>query len=103
MRDYETLGSAVTRGGEHADDLTRNALIPFKGGSYLELVAFLNPTILGITSGAGGRSTSPAVVLSTTAQPPTISGRTCGGSKILASTWKAPPVPDGDYPTARRS
>jgi hypothetical protein len=50
------------RGGEHADDLTRNALILFKGGSYLELVAFLNRTILGITFGAGGRSSSPAVV-----------------------------------------
>jgi hypothetical protein len=62
IRAYETLGSAVTRGRQHADDLTRNALIPFKGGSYLELVAFLNPTILGITSGAGGRSSSPAVV-----------------------------------------
>jgi hypothetical protein len=43
VRDYESLGFAVTPGGEHADGLTRNALIPFRDGSYLELVAFLNP------------------------------------------------------------
>ena len=41
--DYETLGFTVTPGGEHADGLTHNALIPFRDGSYLELVAFLNP------------------------------------------------------------
>jgi hypothetical protein len=40
---YEGLGFAVTPGGEHADGLTRNALIPFKDGSYLELVAFVDP------------------------------------------------------------
>ena len=43
VRDYEGLGFAVTPGGEHADGLTRNALIPFRDGSYLELVAFLDP------------------------------------------------------------
>jgi hypothetical protein len=43
IRDYETLGFTVTPGGEHADGLTSNALIPFKDGSYLELVAFLDP------------------------------------------------------------
>jgi hypothetical protein len=43
VRDYETLGFVVTPGGEHADGLTRNALIPFTDGSYLELVAFLDP------------------------------------------------------------
>jgi len=42
-RGYEELGFAVTPGGEHADGLTRNALIPFEDGSYLELVAFLDP------------------------------------------------------------
>jgi hypothetical protein len=41
--DYERLGFAVTPGGEHADGLTRNALIPFGDGSYFELVSFLNP------------------------------------------------------------
>lgn len=41
--DYEDLGFNVTPGGEHADGLTRNALIPFEDGSYLELVAFLDP------------------------------------------------------------
>jgi hypothetical protein len=33
----------VTPGGEHADGLTRNALVPFEDESYLELVAFLDP------------------------------------------------------------
>jgi catechol 2,3-dioxygenase-like lactoylglutathione lyase family enzyme len=42
VRGYEGLGFAVTPGGEHADGLTRNALIPFKDGSYLELVAFVD-------------------------------------------------------------
>jgi len=41
--DYERLGFAVTPGGEHADGLTRNALIPFGDGSYFELVSFLDP------------------------------------------------------------
>lgn len=40
--DYEHLGFAVTQGGEHADGLTRNALIPLEDGSYFELVSFLN-------------------------------------------------------------
>ena len=40
--DYASLGFTVTPGGEHADGLTRNALIPFEDGSYLELVSFLN-------------------------------------------------------------
>src|SRR3712207_4752596 len=43
VRGYEELGFAVTPGGEHADGLTRNALIPFQDGSYLELVSFLDP------------------------------------------------------------
>jgi catechol 2,3-dioxygenase-like lactoylglutathione lyase family enzyme len=38
--DYSVLGFTVTPGGEHADGLTHNALIPFADGSYLELIAF---------------------------------------------------------------
>ena len=41
--DYKRLGFAVTPGGEHADGLTRNALVPFHDGTYLELVSFLAP------------------------------------------------------------
>ena len=41
--DYESLGFTVTPGGEHADGLTRNALVPFRDGTYLELVSFLDP------------------------------------------------------------
>ncbi len=43
VEDYEELGFTVTPGGEHADGLTRNALIPFSDGTYLELVAFTDP------------------------------------------------------------
>ena len=43
VADYERLGFTVTPGGEHADGLTRNALIPFEDGSYFELVSFLDP------------------------------------------------------------
>ena len=62
VREYEVLGFTVTSGGEHADGLTRNALIPFRDGSYLELVAFLDPQTLGRTSGAGGLFSPPAEV-----------------------------------------
>lgn len=41
---YEELGFTVTFGGEHADGLTRNALVPFADGTYLELVAFVDST-----------------------------------------------------------
>jgi len=41
--DYGRLGFRVTPGGEHADGLTRNALVPFRDGTYLELVAFVRP------------------------------------------------------------
>ena len=43
VADYERLGFRVTPGGEHADGLTRNALVPFRDGAYFELVCFLNP------------------------------------------------------------
>jgi hypothetical protein len=39
---YEELGFRVTQGGEHADGLTRNALVPFADGTYLELVSFVD-------------------------------------------------------------
>jgi hypothetical protein len=41
--NYEGLGFAVMPGGQHADGLTRNALVPFHDGTYLELVSFLDP------------------------------------------------------------
>ncbi len=41
---YEELGFTVTSGGEHADGLTRNALVPFADGTYLEIVAFVDST-----------------------------------------------------------
>jgi hypothetical protein len=41
---YEELGFRVTPGGAHADGLTRNALIPFADGTYLELAAFVDST-----------------------------------------------------------
>lgn len=42
-RDYQSLGFTVTPGGTHADGLTRNALVPFEDGTYLELVSFVDP------------------------------------------------------------
>ena len=35
--DFERLGFTVTSGGELADGLTRDALVPFDDGSYFEL------------------------------------------------------------------
>jgi catechol 2,3-dioxygenase-like lactoylglutathione lyase family enzyme len=43
IEDYGRLGFKVTPGGEHADGLTRNALVPLRDGAYLELVAFVDP------------------------------------------------------------
>ncbi len=43
IEDYGRLGFRVTPGGEHADGLTRNALVPLRDGAYLELVAFVDP------------------------------------------------------------
>ena len=40
VRDYTALGFTVVPGGEHADGRSRNALIAFADGSYLELIAF---------------------------------------------------------------
>jgi catechol 2,3-dioxygenase-like lactoylglutathione lyase family enzyme len=42
VEDYGRLGFRVAPGGEHADSLTRNALVPFRDGTYLELVSFLD-------------------------------------------------------------
>jgi catechol 2,3-dioxygenase-like lactoylglutathione lyase family enzyme len=39
-RDYGALGFRVVAGGEHADGRSRNALVAFSDGSYLELIAF---------------------------------------------------------------
>lgn len=45
--DYAGLGFTVTPGGTHADGLTHNALISFADGTYLELIAFVDPTSAG--------------------------------------------------------
>ena len=42
MRDYEALGFTVLPGGEHPRG-SRNALIVFEDGSYLEIIAFGRP------------------------------------------------------------
>lgn len=42
MRDYETLGFTVLPGGEHPRG-SRNALIVFEDGCYLEIIAFGRP------------------------------------------------------------
>ncbi len=40
VRDYTALGFTVVPGGEHADGRSRNALVAFADGAYLELIAF---------------------------------------------------------------
>lgn len=44
VSDYEAMGFTVTPGGEHTDGATHNALVCFSDGSYLELVAFQQPS-----------------------------------------------------------
>ncbi len=44
VSDYEAMGFTVTPGGEHTDGATHNALVCFSDGSYLELVAFRQPS-----------------------------------------------------------
>lgn len=39
ITEYEQRGFTVTRGGQHPDFCTHNALIPFTDDSYLELIA----------------------------------------------------------------
>lgn len=41
--DYDRLGFTVTPGGEHTGGATHNALVPFRDGSYFELIAFTEP------------------------------------------------------------
>ncbi len=44
--DYRALGFNVFYGGKHADGKTHNALIVFRDGTYLELLAPTDPTLL---------------------------------------------------------
>jgi hypothetical protein len=41
--DHRRRGFTVTPGGEHANGVTHNALVPFADGSYLELIGFREP------------------------------------------------------------
>ncbi len=40
VADYRDLGFTVTPGGTHAGGVTRNALVAFQDGAYLELLSF---------------------------------------------------------------
>ncbi|KAG9077596.1 hypothetical protein FS749_010511 [Ceratobasidium sp. UAMH 11750] len=40
---WESLGFRVVPGGQHADGLTSNALVPLADGIYIELIAFEKP------------------------------------------------------------
>jgi len=41
--DFTAAGFTVAPGGEHTSGGTRNALVPFQDGSYLELIAWTQP------------------------------------------------------------
>lgn len=43
INHFWALGFTVTPGGTHADGQTHNALIAFTDGSYIELIAFIQP------------------------------------------------------------
>lgn len=43
VQQAESLGFTVVPGGEHAGGMTHNALIAFQDGSYIELIAFVEP------------------------------------------------------------
>lgn len=43
VREAESVGFTVVPGGEHAGGMTHNALIAFRDGSYIELIAFIDP------------------------------------------------------------
>src|SRR6478609_6732034 len=45
LRDYSALGFTVVPGGEHAGGASRNALVAFSDGSYLELIAFTDNVV----------------------------------------------------------
>ena len=60
VREYDVLGFTVTPGGEHADGLTRNALIPFRPAPTSSWSPFWTRKTLGRTSGAGGLFSPPA-------------------------------------------
>jgi catechol 2,3-dioxygenase-like lactoylglutathione lyase family enzyme len=111
--DYAALGFTVTPGGTHADGLTHNALIVFTDGSYLELIAFVDPgaaqdNIWGwrrfLDAGGGlidycvASDDLPADVARFQAQGLTLNGPTPGGRKrpdgaelrwLSASFWQA--------------
>lgn len=42
IADYTALGFTVLPGGEHQHGISHNALVPFRDGSYFELIAFRN-------------------------------------------------------------
>jgi catechol 2,3-dioxygenase-like lactoylglutathione lyase family enzyme len=43
VADYRMAGFRVLDGGRHAGGLTENALVGFEDGTYLELIAFVDP------------------------------------------------------------
>ncbi|HEV2129210.1 MAG TPA: VOC family protein [Thermomicrobiales bacterium] len=43
VQQAESLGFTVVPGGQHAGGTTHNALIAFRDGSYIELIAFIDP------------------------------------------------------------
>jgi len=53
IKDYESMGFTVTYGGVHGGGFSHNALIHFKDGSFLELIAFRKTTLINLMLDVG--------------------------------------------------
>lgn len=62
VRDYTALGFVVVPGGVHAGGATRNALVPFADGTYLELLSPARPQTARLLRLLGGTPLAPRVV-----------------------------------------
>ncbi len=60
--DYRALGFTVVPGGVHAGGATRNALVPFADGTYLELLAPARPRTARLLRVLGGTPLASRVV-----------------------------------------
>ncbi len=111
ITDYRHLGFTVQPGGTHADGATHNALVVFADGSYLELIAFLQPqpghrwgghaarghhgfVDFALLPGSVGAVVADAASRGLAYQGPVDGGRLRPDGERLAWQIGAPPTPD---------